>query len=53
MIEPVADRLSIPRHRIYANTVLFKEDGTYKGFDAKEPTSRKHEGREGGRERGR
>ncbi|GAB5030332.1 phosphoserine phosphatase [Nannochloropsis oceanica] len=40
MIEPVADRLSIPHHRIYANTVLFKEDGTYKGFDPQEPTSR-------------
>jgi hypothetical protein len=30
MIEPVADKLSIPRHRIYANTVLFNEDGSYK-----------------------
>lgn len=30
MIEPVADRLNIPRHRIYANTVLFNEDGSYK-----------------------
>jgi len=54
MIEPVADRLSIPHHRIYANTVLFKEDGTYKGFDPQEPTSRKDgKRREGGREGGR
>jgi phosphoserine phosphatase len=50
MIEPVADRLSIPHHRIYANTVVFNQDGTYKGFDANEPTSRKHDEREGRRE---
>ena len=30
MIEPVAARLKIPKHRIYANTVLFNEDGSYK-----------------------
>lgn len=33
MIQPVADMLSIPHSRIYANTLLFNNDGTYKGFD--------------------
>jgi hypothetical protein len=27
MIEPVAERLKIPKHRIYANTVVFNADG--------------------------
>lgn len=41
MIEPVADRLLIPYHRIYANTLLFDEvTGDFAGFDASEPTSR-------------
>lgn len=41
MIEPVADQLRIPYHRIYANTLLFNEsDGSFAGFDEKEPTSR-------------
>lgn len=41
MIEPVADRLLIPYHRIYANTLLFDEaTGDFAGFDANEPTSR-------------
>ena len=40
MINPVADMLKIPRHRIYANNLLFKEDGTFAGFDAEELTSR-------------
>jgi len=40
MIEPVAKQLSIPKDRIYANTILFKPDGSYKDFDPKEPTSR-------------
>jgi hypothetical protein len=35
MIQPVADMLSIPHSRIYANTLLFDNDGTYKGFDPK------------------
>lgn len=30
MIEPVADTLQIPHDRIYANTVLFHDDGSYK-----------------------
>ncbi|EWM28890.1 phosphoserine phosphatase [Nannochloropsis gaditana] len=40
MIEPVADRLLVPRDRIYANTLLFAENGSYKDFDPNEPTSR-------------
>jgi phosphoserine phosphatase len=41
MIEPVADTLMIPYHRIYANNLLFNAiDGSFSGFDAKEPTSR-------------
>lgn len=50
MIEPVADQLSIPRRNIFANRLVFDDDGTdadsdksngsYVGFDAGEPTSR-------------
>lgn len=40
MIEPVADRLSIPQSNIYANRLLFDGVGNYTGFDADEPTSR-------------
>jgi phosphoserine phosphatase len=40
MIEPVADLLDIPHSRIYANTVFFNDDGTYKDFDADEYTSK-------------
>jgi len=41
MIEPVAEKLDIPKTNIYANTITFDEaSGTYKGFDATEPTSR-------------
>jgi phosphoserine phosphatase len=40
MIDPVAQMLSIPESRVYANRILFKPDGRYAGFDAKEPTSR-------------
>lgn len=41
MIEPVADAVGVPRDRIYANTILFRDDehGSYAGFDADEPTS--------------
>lgn len=39
MINPVADMLSIPHDRVYANTILFSDDGKYAGFDASEPTS--------------
>ncbi|EQC33309.1 phosphoserine phosphatase SerB [Saprolegnia diclina VS20] len=40
MIEPVAAHLGIPPSRIYANTIHFHADGSYKGFDANELTSR-------------
>lgn len=41
MIEPVAKRLDIdPTHNVYANRLLFHDDGLYAGFDATECTSR-------------
>lgn len=40
MINPVAETLKIPLHRVYANNLVFKEDGTFLGFDESEPTSR-------------
>ena len=40
MIEPVADMLSIPHSRIWANTIEFGADGAFAGFDATELTSR-------------
>jgi len=40
MIEPVADQLYIPFHRLYANRLLFASNGDFGGFDAEEPTSR-------------
>ncbi|CAM6084635.1 unnamed protein product [Calypogeia fissa] len=40
MIEPAAALLQIPKERIYANNLLFKEDGEFAGFDPNEPTSR-------------
>lgn len=40
MINPVADILGIPRANVYANTILFKSDGSYNGFDTTAPTSR-------------
>ena len=40
MINPVAAVLKIPLHRVYANNLIFKEDGTFEGFDPTEPTSR-------------
>jgi phosphoserine phosphatase len=42
MIEPIALKLKIPTYRIYANNLLFFDDehGSFKGFDATEPTSR-------------
>lgn len=40
MIEPIAQILNVTRERIFANTLLFnEEDGSYAGFDPKEPTS--------------
>lgn len=41
MIEPVADKLKIPFHRIFANRLTFNEEtGEFAGFDPTEPTSR-------------
>ena len=40
MIGPVAEMVSVPRHRIYANDLKFGPDGSYAGFDHTEPTSR-------------
>jgi phosphoserine phosphatase len=39
MIEPVAERLQIPISNIYANTIVFDDQGQYLDFDASEPTS--------------
>lgn len=39
MIEPVAEQLYIPFHRIYANRLLFTSNGDFNGFDDEEPTS--------------
>lgn len=36
---PVADVLSIPRNRIYANELIYDTHGEYLGFDENEPTS--------------
>jgi phosphoserine phosphatase len=40
MIEPVAERIGISKDRIIANTLWFDDDGTYRGFDTNEFTSR-------------
>lgn len=40
VIEPIAEILGVPKENIYANRILFNEDGSYKTFDVKEPTSR-------------
>ncbi|KAL2644209.1 hypothetical protein R1flu_011796 [Riccia fluitans] len=40
MIEPAAELLGISKERIYANTLLFDENGIFAGFDPEEPTSR-------------
>ena len=40
MIAPVAKGLGIPVENIYANTITFNEDGSLKGYDAGEFTSR-------------
>lgn len=41
MISPVASALEIPSERVYANRLLYREDGSYKGFDVEEFTSRR------------
>ena len=39
LIIPVAQRLGIPINRIYANEILYDEEGSYAGFDINELTS--------------
>ena len=39
MIEPVAMQVCVAKERIFANTLLFDDDGKYAGFDPNEPTS--------------
>lgn len=39
IISPVAEELGIPQENIYANKLIFNEDGSYAGFDTDEPTS--------------
>jgi phosphoserine phosphatase len=40
MIQPIARELCVAKDHIYANTLLFDNDGNYVGFDPEEPTSR-------------
>lgn len=40
VIHPLAIKLNIPVENVFANTILFKEDGSYAGFDPSEFTSR-------------
>lgn len=40
VIHPIAESLGIPLSHVYANQLLFKEDGSYAGFDRDEFTSR-------------
>jgi phosphoserine phosphatase len=39
MIEPIARQVCVAKTNIYANTILFDNDGNYSGFDETEPTS--------------
>lgn len=40
LIEPVATELNIPMSNVYANKLLFSENGDYADFDTTKPTSR-------------
>lgn len=40
LIHPVADTLGIPHSNVFANRILFDEDGSYLGFDEDQLTSR-------------
>ena len=40
MIAPVANEIGVPVSQIYANNILFDEEGNYARFDDTEPTSR-------------
>ncbi|CAK0781561.1 hypothetical protein CVIRNUC_005405 [Coccomyxa viridis] len=39
IINPIAAMLGIPQDHVFANTILFQEDGSFAGFDEKELTS--------------
>lgn len=39
IVDPVAKELNIPLKNVFANQLLFNEDGTYAGFDEEEMTS--------------
>lgn len=39
MIEPIALQVAVAKNRIYANTILFDDEGNYVGFDPNELTS--------------
>mmetsp|Transcript_4496 Transcript_4496/g.11297 ORF Transcript_4496/g.11297 Transcript_4496/m.11297 type:complete len:278 (+) Transcript_4496:98-931(+) len=39
MLYPLALELHIPQNKVYANEVLFDEEGQYAGFDRKNPTA--------------
>lgn len=45
MIKPIAQSLLVPETHVFANTLLFHEDGTYMGFDTNEMTSRPFRGK--------
>jgi len=40
MIEPILITLQLPAAHLFANRILFNNDGAYSGFDENEPTSR-------------
>jgi phosphoserine phosphatase len=40
MINPVADLLDVPRSNVFANSLSFKEDGSYASFNPEEFTSK-------------
>uniref|UniRef100_A0A0G4GDF3 phosphoserine phosphatase n=1 Tax=Chromera velia CCMP2878 TaxID=1169474 RepID=A0A0G4GDF3_9ALVE len=40
IIVPLAEKLGIGADHVFANTLLFKEDGSFDCFDPKQPTSR-------------
>lgn len=39
LIIPIAERLDVPLDNIWANVILFNDDGSYKSFDDGQPTS--------------
>ena len=40
VIEPLAEHLEIPKKQVYANRMMFGEDGNLIGVDEEEPTCR-------------